>query len=96
MIKNILGIKAKKPLPEPAKEKKAKAVPATRFNEMIDYYTSELKSRLDEIRQLKEENEMLVKTSLKNASRADQFHLQVKKLQEDIRILQQKLKEKKQ
>lgn len=94
MIKNILGMKSKKPLPEPVKEKKAKAVPAQRFNEMIDYYTAELRSRIDEIRKLKHENEMLIKTSIKNAARSDEHQLQVKKLQEDIRILQQKLSEK--
>ena len=91
MIKDILGIKDKK-RPVPAKEKAAKAVPAKRFNDMIDYYTAELRSRLDEIRRLKQENEMLIKTSLKNASRSDELRLQVKKLNEDVRILQQRLK----
>jgi hypothetical protein len=96
MIKNFLNIKDKKRTPAaPVKEKTAKAVPAQRFNEMIDYYTHELKSRLEEIKRLKEENEMLVKTSIKNAARSDEQRLQVKKLQEDVRMLQQRLQDRK-
>ena len=91
----FLNLKDKKrPLERPVKEKEAKTVPTQRFNDMVDYYTAELKSRLDEINRLKQENEMLIKTSLKNASRADQLNMHAKKLQEDVRILQQKAREK--
>ncbi|MBW2997684.1 hypothetical protein KY349_05065 [Candidatus Woesearchaeota archaeon] len=93
MLDKIMG-KKKRKLPVPAKQASSKPVPAQRFNEMIDYYTAELKSRIDEIRKLKHENEMLIKTSIKNAARSDEHQLQVKKLQEEIRILQQKLSEK--
>ena len=92
MLDKLIGRKKAQQLP--VKEKKAKSVPAARFNEMIDYYTAELKSRISELENLKKENEMLIKTSLRNASRSDEFQLHVKKLQEEIRILQQKLSEK--
>ncbi len=52
-------------------------------------------SRLEEIQRLKEENEMLIKTSIRNAARSDENHLQAKKLGEDVRVLQTRLKEKK-
>ncbi|MBN1543959.1 hypothetical protein JW898_00690 [Candidatus Woesearchaeota archaeon] len=92
MFKNILGGKEKRRvLPRHEKENFSKQVSAQRFNEMIDYYTAELKSRLAEIDALKAENEMLVKTSLKNASRSDELRLQLQKLQEDMRVLQQRL-----
>jgi hypothetical protein len=91
MLKDFLNLKEKKrTVISPTKELKSKTVSTQRFNDMVDYYTKELKSRLDEIKQLKQENEMLIKTSLKNASRSDELRLQVKKLQEDIRILQQR------
>jgi hypothetical protein len=94
-IKDILGIKQKKRKPSlPVKEKVSKTVPTERFNDMIDYYTNELKSRIKEIQQLKQENEMLIKTSLRSASRADESRLQAKKLQEDVRTLQNKIKDK--
>ena len=90
MLDRIIGKKRQRSQ-RPLKEKKAKSVSALRFNQMIDYYTAELKSRIDEIANLRKENEMLIKTSLKNASRSDEFRLQIKKLQEEIRILRQKL-----
>jgi uncharacterized coiled-coil DUF342 family protein len=94
MFKDILGMGEKRRPSAPMKERKDKFVPSQRFNEMIDYYTAELKSRLAEIDSLKAENEMLIKTSLKNAARSDEFRLQLQKLQEEIRILQQRLQEK--
>lgn len=95
MIKNFLGLKEKKrAVPKPLLERKAKSVPSKRFNDMIAYYTTELKSRIDEVAHLKKENEMLIKTSLKSASRSDENRLVVQKLQEEIRILRQKLTEK--
>ena len=76
MIKNFLNIKEKKQKPlSPTKELQSKTVPAQRFNEMIDYYTAELKSRLDEIKRLKEENEML---KFKNFGRKSLTELQEK------------------
>ncbi|MBW2964708.1 hypothetical protein KY363_04575 [Candidatus Woesearchaeota archaeon] len=96
MIKDLLGIKPKKrPSSVPSRETKAKIVTAERFNEMIEYYTNELKSRLDEIKRLKEENEMLIKTSIKSAAHADESRLQARKLQEDIRVMQQRMSDKK-
>ena len=92
MLDRLLGKKKKRVISLPSKERSTEAVPSQRFNDMITYYTAELKSRIDEINQLKQENEMLIKTSLKNASRSDEFRLHIKKLQEEIRILQQKLR----
>ncbi len=95
MIRNLLGRKGSKDergrkgsLPKPMKERRLKSVPAQRFNDMIDYYTAELKSRIEEIYRLKQENEMLIKTSLRNASRSDEFRLKAEKLEEDVRTLQ--------
>jgi len=86
MIKDILGMKEKKrTIPTPTKEKRSKTVPAKRFNDMIEYYTAELKSRIAEIKQLRHDNEMLIKTSLRNAARSDENRLRVEKLQEDLR-----------
>ncbi len=93
MIKNFLGIKGKKrngPVPLPRKERSSKTVPSQRFNDMIEYYTNELKSRLDEIQRLKEENELLIKTSIRNAARSDENRLIAEKLQEDLRKSKQK------
>lgn len=87
MFNRLLGKKKKPAIPVPFKEHSTKAVPTQRFNDMITYYTAEIKSRIDEMSTLKQENEMLIKTSLKNASRSDEFRLQIKKLQEEIRIL---------
>ena len=97
MLKNLLGMNKKRtgPLPLPKKERSSKTVPTRRFNDMIDYYTNEIKSRLEEIQRLKEENEMLIKTSIRNAARSDENRLQAKKLGEDVRVLQTRLKEKK-
>lgn len=96
MLKDLLGIKPKKRHSSiPSRETKSKIVTAERFNEMIDYYTNELKSRLEEIKRLKEENEMLVKTSIRSAARADESRLQASKLQEDLRIVQQRMSDKK-
>ncbi|MBW2968174.1 hypothetical protein KY362_06840 [Candidatus Woesearchaeota archaeon] len=88
MIKDILNLNRgrKKPRPpKPVKEKVSKTVSSERFNDMIDYYTAELKSRLKEIDRLKEENEMLIKTSIRNAARSDEFRQQVQKLSADLR-----------
>jgi HPt (histidine-containing phosphotransfer) domain-containing protein len=93
MFKDLIGLGEKKRPFIRSKEKKDKFVPSQRFNEMIDYYTTELRSRLSELDSLKAENEMLIKTSLKNASRSDELRLHVQKLQEEVRLLQQKLQE---
>ena len=89
MLKDILGMKKKR---LPGREPHAKTVPVERFNEMVAYYTAELKSRLAEIDSLKAENEMLVKTSLKNAARSDELRLQLDKTTEDLRLLKEKAK----
>ncbi len=90
MLKELFNIRPKKRVHGvPLKESKAKAVSVQRFNDMIDYYTAELKSRIDEINHLKEENELLIRTSLKNASRADEFNLRSRKLEEELRVLKQ-------
>jgi hypothetical protein len=94
MLKDFLGINQKKRASgAPSKENKDKIVPAARFNGMIDYYTAELKSRLDEIARLKQENEMLIKTSIKSAAHSDEYRLHAKKLAEEVRVLQQKLQD---
>jgi hypothetical protein len=90
MFESIMGKKKKPSLP--AKETRNKLVPTERFNDMVAYYTNELKSRLSEIASLKAENEMLIKTSIKNAARADELRLQLDKLTEELRIQREKLK----
>jgi len=92
MFKDILGIKDRKKNLHPSRETKSKVVPTERFNDMVGYYTNELKSRLTEIASLKAENEMLIKTSIKNASRADELRLQLDKLTEELRIQREKKK----
>ena len=72
MLKNLLGIKQSRPK-KPKKELQKKTVPTKRFNEMIVYYTRELKSRLLQIQKLKKENEILIKTSVRNTERAKQL-----------------------
>ncbi len=90
MLERFLSKKKKHPLRRPMKETKAKIVSTERFNAMVEYYTNELKSRLDEINSLKQENDMLIKTSIRSASRADELRLHTKKLQEDLRVVQQR------
>ena len=90
VIQDMLNLKKKRPS-RPLKEKRLKSVSAKRYNELIDYYTHELKARIKEIQQLKQENEMLIKTSIKNASRSDQFSEQNSKLREEVRILQSRV-----
>ncbi len=98
MIKNLLGKKEKTKKhgsKVPMKEESAKTVSAQRFNDMIGYYTDELKSRLKEIHRLKEDNEMLIKTSLKSSARSDEFREHVSKLQEEVRKLHERVQENK-
>ena len=90
MFNDILGIPDKKKNLLPSWEKKSKVVSTERFNDMAAYYSNELKSRLSEIASLKAENEMLIKTSIKNAARADELRLQLDKLTEELRILREK------
>ncbi|HII71917.1 TPA: hypothetical protein HA265_04140 [Candidatus Woesearchaeota archaeon] len=93
MLKDFLRPKKRSAL-RPRKETEAKSVPAKRFNEMIDYYTRELQSRLKEIERLKTENDMLIRSSIKAASRSDQFSEQSRKLSEEVRVLQGRLRDK--
>jgi septal ring factor EnvC (AmiA/AmiB activator) len=93
MLKDFLGMSNKKKPSLPVKETHDKSVPAQRFNEMIFYYTTELKSRISEIAALKAENEMLIKTSIKNASRSDELRTQLDKMNEELRILKEKVRE---
>ncbi len=85
---SLISKKKKRILVKPAKERALKAVSAKRFNDMISYYTTELKSRLLEIKRLKEENDMLIKTSIKNASRSDERRLTIEQLNATIRELE--------
>jgi hypothetical protein len=85
MLNNLLGKKKKAQIPKPAKETKAKVVSTERFNDMIDYYTAELKSRIAEIDDMKKQNEMLIKASIRSAGRADEFRLENSKLKEELR-----------
>ncbi|MFC1723913.1 hypothetical protein ACFL0V_07270 [Nanoarchaeota archaeon] len=93
MLKGLLNPKPR--FRKPKKEIKSKTVPTRRFNDMIEYYTKELRSRLVEIKKLRQENEMLIKTSIKNAERADQFSQSNQKLAADVRILNTKARERK-
>lgn len=85
MLDKLIPKKSKMPLPKPVKEKKAKVVSTERFNEMIDYYTNELKSRIGEIDDLKKQNELLIKAAIRSAGRADQTKLENSKLKEELR-----------
>ena len=85
MFKNLLGKKKRLDIPKPVKETKAKIVSAERFNDMIEYYTAELKSRIAEIDDLKKQNEMLIKASIRSAGRADEARLENSKLKEELR-----------
>ena len=93
MLKEFLGMSKKKKPSLPFKETRDKVVPAQRFNEMVTYYTAELKSRISEIAALKAETEMLIKTSIRNATRSDELRLQLEKLNEELRLLRERLKE---
>ena len=84
MLHNLLR-KKKTKIPKPVKEKKAKIVSAERFNDLIEYYTKELKSRLAEIEDMKNQNEMLIKASIRSAGRADESRLENTKLKEELR-----------
>ncbi|MBI4739260.1 hypothetical protein HY772_06940 [Candidatus Woesearchaeota archaeon] len=101
MLKDLLAM-GKKPAIEkkaiekkglPKKEIEKKYVSAQRFNEMIDYYTAELQSRLKEVEDLKAQHRLLINTSVKSNEKADCFSLEARKLREEIRVLQQRLAE---
>ena len=81
MLKSLLSPKKLRP----KKEVQKKSVPARRFNEMIDYYTCELKSRLSQISRLKKENEILIKTSLRNSERTKGLQEENAKLRSRLR-----------
>lgn len=100
MFKDILSL-GKKPVHDknegqgtPQKEPNKKYVSAQRFNEMIDYYTAELQSRLKEIEDRKTRERLLINTSVKSNEKADSLALEMKKLREELRILQQRFEEK--
>ena len=65
-------------------QKADKPVPAKRFNEMIDYYTAELTSRLNEIDRLREQNTMIMKTAVKQSDRESELLDRIKKLREEL------------
>lgn len=90
MLNNLLG-KKKAKLRRPEKELNAAAVPASRFNEMIDYYTSELKARLKEITDLQEQNRMLIQTALKQQNRAAEISERMAQTQQENVALKKKL-----
>ncbi|MBT7903773.1 hypothetical protein HN587_07975 [Candidatus Woesearchaeota archaeon] len=101
MIESLFGRKKKKQglkvksrsVVKPIKEKVNSDVSARRFNEMIDYYSHELKVRLDELNSLREQNEIILKTALKQSSKNDHRELQLQKYQEENRILLEKIKD---
>ena len=82
-------LKKKKPK-KPEYELSLKSVSAQRFNEMIDYYTNELKSRLKEIEDLKTQNELLLKTSIKVSAKSDESKREIEKLKGEMSILRSK------
>lgn len=90
MLQNLLGKKKTKPR-MPVKEMAAATIPASRFNEMIDYYTSELKARLKEIKDLQEQNRMLVQTALKQQNRAADISERMTQTQQENVALRKKL-----
>ena len=87
MLRDILNLNKGTKRSKPVRDTNSRTVSADRFNEMIDYYTAELKSRLKEIARLREENDMLIKTSIRNASRSDELKLQNQKLMDELRKL---------
>ena len=91
MLKELIMPKKKKK--KIRKESVKKVVPTERFNEMIEYYTRELKARFDEIKKLKEQNQLLTQTALKSSNKSDQSYKTILKLQEENRILRGKVNE---
>ena len=103
MIEGIFGKKKKRPLNKskknllsPTKELVRETVSSSRFNDMIDYYTHELKTRLDEIEALQAQNEVVMKTALKQGSRNDERARELAKLREDNKLLNDQIIELKQ
>jgi FtsZ-binding cell division protein ZapB len=94
MIKEMLSFRKKEKQVKPrlpVREKEKKLVDSKRFNEMIDYYTAEVDSRVKEIKRLKEENYVLIGASVKSNRRCDALELECKKLREEIRVFSQRL-----
>ena len=61
--------------------------------EFIEYFSSELKNRINEINKLKQHNDALVKTSLKSSNKFDDATFRIKELEKANRILQDKVNE---
>ena len=66
-------------------------MPASRFNEMIDYYTHELKVRLKEIKELREQHQLLIKASIKQQDRAVDASERTKEIQKENVFMRKKL-----
>jgi len=106
MINSIFGKKKKKSKPilldgviksstkltKPTKELNRNTVSSKRFNEMIDFYTHELKTRLDELESVRTQNEIILKTALKQGSQNDERTRELLKLREENRLLKEKTK----
>lgn len=91
MFKDLIIPKRRK---KPKSETNKKAVSAKRFNEMVAYYTVELKSRLNEIKNLREQLQLLTQTTITTSKKSDETRTQNKKLIEENRILKEKLYQK--
>ena len=77
----------------PVQENEKKVVETSRFNEMIDYYTAELKSRLQEIESLKVQNQILIQASVKSNEKVDELQREVKQLRVQMHAQQEMQKQ---
>ena len=80
-----------KKLSKPVKELNKRTIPAMRFNEMVDYYTHELKTRLAEIKRLRDEAAMVIGMSVKHGGEKQELMEKVKRLQNENNILKRRI-----
>lgn len=76
---------------KPVKELSQEMISSKRFNEMINYYTRELKSRIDEIERLKKESNILISAAVKHSSEKTDCAETLKRLQNENETLKHKL-----
>lgn len=88
----LFGNKKKKSA-APRKEPAYTTVPAQRFNDMIDYYTCELKSRLAEIDKLRLESQAIMNTAIHRSNERSDMEEKLKRMQNENETLKRRLRE---
>ena len=75
MIDKLLKRKpAKKEIKRPIPKKtELKVVPAKQYNELIDYYTTEMEKLRAELKRLNEQNTLIMKTAMKQGEKLDEL-----------------------